>query len=75
LKRIIAVVKESAGNVAVVKYDGGSQLKIITCEQKMALPEAVYEKLGGKEQDIDAKETTGQKEVHLSSESSVPVYA
>ena len=67
LKRIIAVVKESAGNVAVVRYDGGPQLRIITCKQKIALPEALYAKLEGKEQDIDAKETTGQKEVRLSS--------
>jgi hypothetical protein len=47
LKRIIAVAKESAGKVTIVKRDAGSRLKIVVCGQKIALLKDLYEKLKG----------------------------
>lgn len=38
LMRIIAMAKESANKVAVAKYDGATELEVVTGEQKATLP-------------------------------------
>jgi hypothetical protein len=56
LNQIIEVVKGSASQVAVVKYDGGMKLEVIAGEQKKAPLEGVHAKWqGGKQGTEDNK--------------------
>jgi hypothetical protein len=51
MKKITTVVKQSGSSNAVVKYDGGTKIRIISGEQKRALPDDLYLKWEGKGQD------------------------
>lgn len=53
MKKIITVVKRSGGRNAVVKYDGGTKLRIVPGEQKRALPDDLYSKWEVKKQKDD----------------------
>lgn len=56
LRQIIEVVKASAGQIAIVRYDGGMKLEVIDSEKRMAPSEGVdAEVQGGKQGTEDDK--------------------
>lgn len=65
LKHIIEVVKGSASQVAVVKYDGGMKLEVIAGEQKKAPSEGVDAKWQGGKQGTEDNKLMVKKEDQL----------
>ncbi len=50
MKRIITAVNDSSSSNALVEYDGGMKLKIVTGEQKRTLSDDLYSKWEVKKQ-------------------------
>lgn len=64
LNRIIEVVKGSASQVAVVKYDGGMKLEVIAGERKKAPSEGVDAKWQGGKQGTEDNKLITEKGEH-----------